>query len=56
VRYTIVGGRVILEDGRCILVDEGEVANEAGAKAAELVDRAGLRALLEPWRKGLIKS
>ena len=37
-------------------VSNGEVANEAGAKAAELVDRAGLRALLEPWRKGLIKS
>ena len=56
VRYTIVGGRVIVEDGRCVLVDEQDVANEAGARAAELVERAGLRPLLEPWRKGLISN
>ena len=50
VRYTIVGGRVILDDGVPVLVEDGEVAEEATRRAADLVERAGLDFLLEPWR------
>ena len=50
VTCTIVGGEVIFEDGACTMVDEAAVIEEAGARAADLVDRAGLTPLLEPWR------
>ena len=50
VTHTIVGGEVIFEDGRCTLVDEAAVVEEAGGRAADLVARAGLAPLLEPWR------
>lgn len=50
VAYTIVGGRIILEDGRCTLVDEEAIVEEAGARAGALVSTAGLEGLLEPWR------
>jgi 5-methylthioadenosine/S-adenosylhomocysteine deaminase len=46
---TIVGGRVVFEDGRCTTVDEEAVMAEARARAAALVDRAGLGGLLRPW-------
>lgn len=50
VKYTIVGGEVIYEDGRSTKVDENAVIAEASARAGELVERAGLGGLLEPWR------
>jgi 5-methylthioadenosine/S-adenosylhomocysteine deaminase len=48
---TIVGGEVIYEDGRCTKVDEAAVTAEAQARAAELVERAGLAGLKVPWRR-----
>lgn len=48
---TIVGGEVVYEDGRCTRVDEAEVMAEAQARAGELVARAGMEHLLEPWRR-----
>ena len=54
VQYTIVGGRVVFEDGSCTAVDETAIAEEATTRAGELVARAGLTPLLEPWRFGLI--
>ena len=42
VEMTIVGGRVVYEGGRCVLVDEQELLDEADARAAELVERAGM--------------
>lgn len=50
VSHTIVGGEVIFEDGRCTMVDEAAVVEEANGRAADLVARAGLTPLLEPWR------
>ena len=50
VTHTIVGGEVIFEEGRCTKVDETAVAEEANGRAADLVARAGLGPLLEPWR------
>ena len=50
VTHTIVGGEVVYEDGRCTLVDEEAVTEEANGRAADLVSRAGLTPLLEPWR------
>ena len=38
----IVGGEVIVEDGRCTRVDQDEVIAEARARAAELIGRIGL--------------
>jgi 5-methylthioadenosine/S-adenosylhomocysteine deaminase len=49
---TIVGGRVIVEGGRCISVDVPAILEEAQARAAELVDRAGLGGLRVAWREG----
>jgi 5-methylthioadenosine/S-adenosylhomocysteine deaminase len=50
VTYTIVGGDVIYEGRRCTKVDENAVVAEANARAGDLVERAGLEGLLEPWR------
>lgn len=50
VAYTIVGGRVIFEDGSCTLIDEEAVLEEATGRADTLVSAAGLEGLLEPWR------
>ncbi len=50
VKYTVAGGKVIVDEHGSTEVDEGEVAAEATARAAELVDRAGLDFLLDPWR------
>ena len=50
VAMTIVGGRVVFEEGRCTLVDEAAILEEAQARAHEVVDRAGLQALRVPWR------
>ena len=50
VTHTIVGGEIVFEDGRCTMVDEAAVIEEATGRAADLVARAGLTPLLEPWR------
>jgi 5-methylthioadenosine/S-adenosylhomocysteine deaminase len=42
VDMTIVGGRVVYEDGRCVMADESAVMSEAQARAEELVRRAGI--------------
>jgi 5-methylthioadenosine/S-adenosylhomocysteine deaminase len=47
---TIVGGRVIYDDGRCMFVDEAEVMREAQARADALIARAGMNDLKTPWR------
>ena len=51
VAYTIVDGTVIYEDGRCTLVDEEDIMREAQNRADQLIQRAGLQHLLEPWRQ-----
>jgi 5-methylthioadenosine/S-adenosylhomocysteine deaminase len=50
VSMTIVGGHIVYQDGRCTNIDEVEVMAEAQRRAGELVARAGLEALLVPWR------
>lgn len=50
VTHTIVGGKIIFEDGHCTMVDEAAVVEEANGRAADLVGRAGLTPLLDPWR------
>ena len=51
VRTTIVGGRVVLDEGRIMGVDEGAILTEAQTLAEELSVRAGTRARLEErWR------
>jgi 5-methylthioadenosine/S-adenosylhomocysteine deaminase len=51
VSMNIVGGQVIYEDGRCTMVDEGEVIAEARVRARELIERAGLEAMSRPWEQ-----
>jgi 5-methylthioadenosine/S-adenosylhomocysteine deaminase len=48
---TIVGGEIVYQDGACTRVDEAEVMAEAQARAGDLVRRAGLDGLREPWRR-----
>jgi 5-methylthioadenosine/S-adenosylhomocysteine deaminase len=50
VEMTIVDGRIVYEGGRCTFVDERAVVEEAQARARELVSRAGMDALLVPWK------
>jgi 5-methylthioadenosine/S-adenosylhomocysteine deaminase len=47
---TVVGGEVIYENGACTRVDEAAVMAEAQARAEDLVRRAGLEGLRQPWR------
>jgi 5-methylthioadenosine/S-adenosylhomocysteine deaminase len=47
---TIVGGEIVYEGGSCTRVDEVEVMAEAQSRAEDLVRRAGLEGLREPWR------
>jgi len=42
VELTIVGGRVVFEQGRCTMVDEAAVLADAQARAEALVRRAGI--------------
>jgi 5-methylthioadenosine/S-adenosylhomocysteine deaminase len=51
VEMTIVGGEIIVEDGRSTTVDESEVRAEAQAHAEALIERAGLDGLRVPWRR-----
>lgn len=51
VEMTIVGGRVVVENGRSTTVDEDEVRKEAQARADELIERRGLDGLRAPWRR-----
>jgi 5-methylthioadenosine/S-adenosylhomocysteine deaminase len=51
VEMTIVGGHIVYEAGRCLLVDEAAVLEEADARAAELVARAGMTGLTSPWHR-----
>jgi len=50
VDMTIVGGRVIYEEGRCLLVDERDAMGAARERAKALLERAGVKDLLEAWR------
>ena len=46
VDMTIVGGDIIYEDGRCSLVDEQSIMDEAAARTPDLLRRAGISAPL----------
>lgn len=52
VEITIVGGEIVYEEGHCTRVDEQVVMQEAEVRALQLVERAGLKALRNPWRNG----
>jgi 5-methylthioadenosine/S-adenosylhomocysteine deaminase len=49
VELTIVDGRVVFEEGRCVLVDEQALLEEAQERAERLVSRAGFDALRGSW-------
>ena len=48
---TIVGGKIVVEDGRSTTVDEDQVMADAQARADQLVERCGLGGLKVPWRR-----
>ncbi|MFJ8953837.1 amidohydrolase family protein [Streptomyces sp. NPDC102381] len=50
VEMTVVGGRVVVEEGRCTLVDEEALMAEAQERAERLVHRAGFGPLTAPWQ------
>ncbi len=51
VEMTIVGGEIVVEDGRSTRVDEQRVIADAQAAAEGLVVRCGLDKLRAPWRR-----
>lgn len=50
VEMTIVGGKVIYEQGRCALVDEAAAMRDVQGRATDLISRAGLQRFLTPER------
>ncbi|MCY3580035.1 MAG: amidohydrolase [bacterium] len=48
VSMNIVNGRVIVEEGRCTLVDQDEVIAEARGRAEDLIGRIGLGSSYQP--------
>ena len=50
VQMTVIGGRIVYENGRCTLVDEEEIRSEAQRRCDDLVGRAGIGHLRTPWR------
>lgn len=42
VTMNIVGGKVIVEEGRCTRIDQDEVMSEARGRARDLITRIGL--------------
>ena len=48
VTTTIVDGRILMEDGKVLTVDEREVLEDAQAASERMLDRSGLRHLLQP--------
>ncbi|MEV6072100.1 amidohydrolase [Nocardia sp. NPDC052001] len=48
VEVTIVGGRIVYQHGRCLLIDEDAAIDEARERAQQLVARAGMQALRQP--------
>ncbi|WP_433548292.1 amidohydrolase family protein [Streptomyces sp. CA-294286] len=51
VEMTVVDGRVVFEEGRCVLVDEAALLEEAQERAERLLVRAGLDALRSSWQR-----
>jgi 5-methylthioadenosine/S-adenosylhomocysteine deaminase len=49
VDYTICGGRIVFEGGRCTLIDESAVVAAADERAESIVQRAGLSPLRVQW-------
>ncbi|WP_394437459.1 amidohydrolase family protein [Streptomyces sp. SGAir0957] len=49
---TLVGGRVVYEDGHCPGIDEEALCADAQERARRLVARAGFTPLTEPWQLG----
>jgi 5-methylthioadenosine/S-adenosylhomocysteine deaminase len=54
VRTTIVGGRIVLDDGRITGVEEGAILREAQTLAEQLAEVAGTRALAEARRGRMV--
>lgn len=50
VEMTIIGGNIVYEDGRCTLVDEAAVMDEAQSRANELFERIGLSKFRSNWK------
>ena len=52
VRTVVVDGRVVVDDARCVTVDEQEVIEEAERAVASLGDRVGLDRFSVSWARG----
>ncbi|MFM0238342.1 amidohydrolase family protein [Paraburkholderia phytofirmans] len=52
---TMVGGKILMEEGRVLPVDEGEILERVTAAAEQMLERSGLRHLLDApstlWRR-----
>ncbi len=48
VEMNIIGGVIVVEDGRCTLVDQDAIIAEARKRGGELMDRIGLHQLAAP--------
>ena len=52
VQTVVVDGRVVVEDARCVTVDEQEVIEDADRAVANLGDRVGLARFAASWAGG----
>ena len=52
VEMTICGGKVVVEDGHCTLVDEAKAVADAQVTAERLLSETGLESLRKGWLGG----
>jgi 5-methylthioadenosine/S-adenosylhomocysteine deaminase len=50
VEMTIIGGKIVYEEGHCTMIDEAEVMDEAQARADELFERIGISQFRKNWQ------
>jgi 5-methylthioadenosine/S-adenosylhomocysteine deaminase len=50
VEMTIIGGKIVYEDGLCTMIDEVEVIKEVQARSDELFERLGINQFRSHWK------
>ncbi|NNH71324.1 amidohydrolase [Nocardia uniformis] len=53
VETTIVGGQIVYQHGRCLLIDEDAAIEQAQSRAERFISRAGMAALCTPRPQGI---
>ena len=55
VEMTIIGGKIVYEDGRCTMIDEAEVMKEVQARSDEMFERLGINQFRSHWKNYILE-